>query len=242
MKLKNYLPKFSLVALLTFLLTNIWAQTVTLTFEDVVDLSQYQSLGVTFSPNIHLWDGGEVSIFTNPDGGPVTPPNGICVGFCGGEPGNIFFAFDVDSVSIYALSGPGSDLITSGTKIRAYDANNVLLGEALANTAVQFDLLTITAKGIRRLELISFFVNNEAWDNLTFPTQPTSETPGGLLRAEFNELSSPVIKRSDGKTLVAGFLTGGGLWKSFGIEVTDDDGRPLSGVEVKFALIPPLLV
>ena len=141
---------------------------VTLTFEDAPSLADYAAIGVHFSDNVTRWLGGPCSVFEDPDCGPVTPPMGVCAGNCGGQTGVISFDAELRSVSIYALSGPGPDNITPGTMIRCFDAAGALLAEAAADTDVQFQLLTVTADGIRRLEISSLQLNNDAWDNLSF--------------------------------------------------------------------------
>ena len=157
-----------LAAVATFGAADAAHAQVELTFDDVSTLVQYAPLGVHFGENISLWHGGSCSVLDDPNCGPVTPPRGICVGNCGGVVGTITFDAPVAFASIYALSGPGPDNITQGTSIRCYNADGEFLGEALADTSVQFDLLTVRAPGITRLELISFFPSNEAWDNLSF--------------------------------------------------------------------------
>ena len=145
----------------------------TINFEGLTSLSDLAAFGLTFSPNIGLWEGGNTSVLSDPDGGPVSVTHGICAGPCGGEVGSIFFDTPQTSVSFYALSGPNPDLITSGTQIEAFDAAGASLGTAVASSTLQFDLLSISASGIRRLDLSSPALGNEAWDELT-------TTPGML--------------------------------------------------------------
>ena len=139
----------------------------TINFEGLISLDDLAAFGLTFSPNISLWGGGTTSVLSDPDGGPVSVTQGICAGQCGGEVGSIFFDTAQSSVSIYALSGPNPDLISVGTQIEAFDAVGTSLGTAVASSALQFDLLTVNATGIRRLDLSSPVVGNDAWDELS---------------------------------------------------------------------------
>ena len=41
------------------------------------------------------------------------------------------------------------------------------MGTDVASSAIQFDLLTVQANGIRRLDLSSTVVGDDAWDELT---------------------------------------------------------------------------
>ncbi|MCP5143370.1 MAG: hypothetical protein H6978_00945 [Gammaproteobacteria bacterium] len=153
----------------------------TVTFDDVASLGEYTAQGITFSSNISFWQIGNSvpTVLEDPNGGAVSNPNGICVGPCGTESGSIYFDFDVENVSIYALSGPSDDPLNSGVEIRAYDLSDNLLGTATADPLLQFDQLTIAAVGIRRLELISPVLGGEAWDELSYTVTPVP-LPGAL--------------------------------------------------------------
>jgi hypothetical protein len=64
--------------------------------------------------------------------------------------------------------------------------------------------------------------------------------PGIPYVAEFNETAPPKVVRKDTNTiLLQGFAAGGGLWKSFGVELGDEQGTPLADIEAKFAIKPP---
>ncbi len=144
------------------------AQTKTYSFDDIADLSDYSSDGVTFQGNIALWNPQSTdSVLDDPDSGPLSSPRGICAGSCGGEAGSIFLATPQNFVSIWALSGPGSDFLSSDTRIRAKNGSGTVVGEAIADTSLQFDLLAISAPGIVEIELFSPSPINEAWDQLT---------------------------------------------------------------------------
>lgn len=164
------------------------ASALTLTFDDVTSVSEYQAVGVTFSSNLEVVDFGAFdSVTTNPDGGTYSLPNALCTAAngtatCGGEPGSIFFDFDVESVSIYALSGPGDDLMTAGVELRAFDASGTMLGADMADTALAYDLLTVSAAAIRRIDLVSLVPFTEAWDDLTIVASPVP-LPGALALA-----------------------------------------------------------
>jgi hypothetical protein len=146
----------------------------TLTFDDINSLGEYAPLGVTFSQNASIWSGsGSPSVLDTPDGGPYSVPNGLQIGNAGGELGSIFFTSTVSFVSIWALSGPGGDFLNSPMFIKAFDASGKELGEASVNASLQFELLSISAEGIRRIDLFSPVPNNDVWDHLTF-TSPTS--------------------------------------------------------------------
>jgi len=149
------------------------AQTTTLTFDDVTSLTDYAPLGVTFSAKASIWSSGSTpSVLTSPDGGTYSVPNGLQFGNAGGVLGSIFFAHDAGPVSIWALSGPGPDLLSSPMYIRAFDALGNQVGEDNVNSSLQFDLLSITEPNIRRLDLFSADVGDDVWDNLTFTSVP----------------------------------------------------------------------
>ena len=155
-----------LAAGVTLLQGSAQGQTRTFTFDDIASLNDYASDGVTFQQNIKMWGPRNDSVLDDPDNGPLSPPYGICVGNCGGEAGSIFFATPQSFVSIWALSGPGPDLLSVDTRIRAKDGSGTILGEVTADTSLQFDYLAIAAPGIVELELFSPSAINEAWDHL----------------------------------------------------------------------------
>ena len=155
------------MCLAAFVSHPLYGQTKTFSFDDVADLGTYASDGVTFTPNIGLWGPNPVSVLDDPDSGPVTTDYGICVGNCGGEAGSIFFDTPQNYVSIWALSGPGSDTLIADTRIRAKDSGGNTIGEVFADTSLQFDLLAISTPGIVELELFSPNTWSEAWDHLT---------------------------------------------------------------------------
>jgi hypothetical protein len=151
------------------------AAPTTLTFDDIGSLTEYDALyGVTFSSNIALWNGsGFASVQSDPSGGAFSLPFAICVGLCGGQgPGDISFATDQTTVSIVALSGPGSENLTAGMKIEALDSIGNVLATDVVDTSLQFDTLTVSASGIRGLRLTSLVVNNDAWDQLVIDDTP----------------------------------------------------------------------
>jgi hypothetical protein len=160
---------------LTLIAGRASAQIITLTFDDVTSLSQYASLGVTFSPNASIWAWGTPSVLTDPSGGPYSVPNGLQFGNAGGVLGSVFFASDVSDISIWALSGPGPDLLNAPMYVRAFDMSGVQIGEVSIDPTLQFDLLSISASAIRRLDLFSPVPNNDVWDNLTFMPVPEPE-------------------------------------------------------------------
>ena len=145
-----------------------------LTFDDVATLSEYSTQGVSFSANASIWTSNTASVLNNPDGGAVTVPNGLQFGNAGGVLGSIFFDQEVTDVSIYALSGPSPDLLSSMMWIRAFDEFGNQLDEVNVDSALQFDLLTTNATGIRRLDLFSNVVGNDVWDNLAFTVMTQS--------------------------------------------------------------------
>jgi hypothetical protein len=145
---------------------------ILLTFDDVTSLSEYSSLGVSFSGNASIWNDNSPSVLDDPNGGAVTVPNGLQFGNAGGVLGSIFFDQEVSNLSIYALSGPGPDLLSATMWIRAFDEFGTQLDEVNVNSNLQFDLLTTNATGIRRLDLFSDTVGNDVWDNLSFTAVP----------------------------------------------------------------------
>lgn len=148
------------------------AASVTLTFDDVGSLAEYAPLGVTFSANASRWSAGGPSVLQDPNGGARSLPSALQFGNAGGVLGSISFASNVSAVSIWALSGPGPDLLSAGIYIRAFDANGVQLGEDVGNATLQFDLLSVAAPGIRRLDVFSPVVGTEVWDDLTVEWEP----------------------------------------------------------------------
>lgn len=155
------------------------ADTITLDFDDVDALSEYEDLGVTFSTNASILDlGAWSSVTTSASGGAYSAPNVLQFGNAGGVKGNIYFDVAQTAVSIWALSGPGPDNLTKGGYIKAYDADDNLIDSDTFDTTVQYQLLSVAGTGIVRLETYSAYVNNDAWDDLTF-AKPVPE-PGSL--------------------------------------------------------------
>jgi len=138
-----------------------------LSFDDVADLDGYAGLGVTFSANGSIFEFSPAcSVFDDPECGPASVPNGLCIGDCGGAVGTIELDAPAVAASIIALSGPGDDPLSFGIEVRAFDADGELLDVAVARNDVQFQRLTVAAPGIVRLEVDSPFPNADAWDEL----------------------------------------------------------------------------
>ena len=178
-------------------------QTTVIDFDGVQTLADYQNLGVTFS-NASIWYGGAApSVLVDVNGGAYSAPNALCMGSCGGQPGDILFDSDVNYVSIWALSGPGSDLINAGTEMEAFDANGQSLGTRLARSDVQYDQLAISAPGIRRVRLYSPYVNHEAWDHLEFRrTQADPVCNAALVQAQ-DDLATAQASLAQANALLA---------------------------------------
>ena len=141
-----------------------------LTFDDVSPISPFNStsfddyavLGITFSPNANIWvPGTHPSVLTNPNGASYSVPNGLQFGMSGGDLGSIYFATAADSFSIWALSGHGPNVLSSGMYIRAFNAANAQIGEAIPNPSLQFDLVSISVPGITRIDLFSPTANKD---------------------------------------------------------------------------------
>lgn len=153
------------------------AQPIVLTFDDITSLSEYAPLGVTFSANASLWSGGGGSVLDDPDGGPYDVPNALQFGNAGGVLGDVFLDIpqvSVTEVSVWALSGPGPDLLSCGMCIRAYDDADQLLDEDAVDCLLQYDLLTVTGSGIRRIEAWSPSVANDVWDHMVILPEPSA--------------------------------------------------------------------
>ena len=150
---------------------------VLLTFDDVGALSEYAPLGVGFSANASIWSAHGPSVLDDPDGGAYSLPNGLQFGAAGGVVGSVFFDFDVPGVSIWLLSGPGPDLLGNngvGSYLRAFDVGGVQIGEDTPAPDVQFDQLSISAPGIRRLDLYTPVVSTDVWDDLVLVPEPAT--------------------------------------------------------------------
>ena len=154
----------------------VQAGTITLNFDDVASLNEYAVSGVTFSANASIWSGFGGSVLTNPNGGPLSVPDALQFGNAGGVLGQIFFATDQSSISLWALSGPGSDLLNAPMYIEAYDASGALLDRDDVNASLQFDLLNVSGVGIRRLDVFSPIPANDVWDDLTLTSVPIPTT------------------------------------------------------------------
>jgi len=140
---------------------------ILLTADDVRSLDEYEALGVFFSPSMSIFSFFPAcSVLDDPECGPVSVPNGICAGPCGGEVGVITSAAPVTAVSVYALSGPGRDRLSFGTEVRAYDADGGLLDVDEVDPDLQFQLLTVIGPGIVRIEVDSPFSDADAWDDI----------------------------------------------------------------------------
>ncbi len=151
--------------------SSLWASTF-VNFEDQ-NLAELDALGIHFTPNIAITPLAG-SVFDDPNNGSASAPNSICVGNCGGQIGSVTFDFDINFFSIIALSGPGADNLTAGMRIEAFDISGTKVAEDFVNTSVQFDLLSVEADNIRRVDLISLFSGSDAWDDLTFQVQEAS--------------------------------------------------------------------
>ena len=82
-------------------------------FDNVASLGEYASWGLTFT-DVSIWAVGQhPSLSETEDGGALSMPNGICASACYNGTGSIFFdaVMIIDTISIWALSGPGPDLL-----------------------------------------------------------------------------------------------------------------------------------
>lgn len=147
------------------------ARAVTLNF-NTSNLSDYAPLGVTFSANASVWFNAGTSVLDNPSGGPYSVPNGLQFGNAGGVVGFIYFDQAQALVSLWALSGPGADLLNSPMYIKAYNASDQLIDEDFADNTLQFDFLSVSGAGIVKIETFSPLANNDVWDDLTFESVP----------------------------------------------------------------------
>lgn len=150
-----------------------FAGTLTLTFDNVPELSFYGALGITFSPAITMWQPAAGSVLDDPNGGPITLPRGICAGPCGDDVlASISFTATWSYVQLFAVSGPGPDTLGVGVTLRAYDEAGSLLGTDTADPGKAFDLLAVAADGIRRIDLWSPPLTRVAWDEISLSTDP----------------------------------------------------------------------
>ncbi len=166
------LAHLALVAGVSGLAAGAQAGGTLLTFDDVGSLADYAPMGITFSGNASLWFGGNVSVLDDPDGGPYSVPYGLQFGNAGGELGSIFLASSVTEFSIWALSGPGDDLLETPMYIRGFTIDGTLVGEDNVDGSLQFDLLSISGAGIRRIDLFSPRPGSDVWDHATIVPAP----------------------------------------------------------------------
>ena len=155
------------------------ATSITLNFDNLGSLDEYAPLGMKFSDNAGIWTDGSQSVFVNPDGGAYSVPSALMFGNAGGVLGSVYFDFEIDSIVIWALSGPGSDLLNNPMYVKAFDSTGSQIGEDNVDQSLQFDLLSISALGIRRLDLFSPIPLNVVWDDLTL-TFDESPSPSAI--------------------------------------------------------------
>lgn len=154
------------------------ASEIVVPFEGIGGLEDLEGLGIAFSENFVLWDGGGCSVLDDPLCGPVTPPLGVCAGACGGEPGVITLDSTASRFAIWALSGPGPDQLSPGTEISAYNSAGDLLGRhEVIESGLAAQELIIEAPGIASVELFSPVLGSEAWDQMTITFEPSSCAP-----------------------------------------------------------------
>ncbi len=155
------------------------ASALTLTFDDMSGLGDAPE-GITFSSGAYIWrTPGHTSVLSNPLGTYYSTEDTLCItASCIGA-GDIYFDFEIDAFSIVALSGPGVDLLGSGVQIEAFDAAGNSLGVDVAE-ALQFDVLAISAEGIRRIRLTSTSAV-EVWDDMSYETAHTPEPSTAIL-------------------------------------------------------------
>ena len=155
------------------------ASALTLTFDDLTSLGDAPA-GVTFSAGAYIWDtAGHTSVLTDPFGTHYSTEDALCItSSCSGV-GEIYFDFEVDAFSIVALSGPGVDVIGAGVQIEAFDAAGNLLAVDVAE-ALQFDVLSVSAEGIRRIRLTSTSAV-EVWDDMSYETASMPEPSTAVL-------------------------------------------------------------
>lgn len=93
------------------------------------------------------------------------------------DPETISFAFDVDSVSIFASGGD----VSTGFLMEAFDAsNNLIASDENENPAGDWVQLTVAAAGIRSVRLTEVGGNDGfVYDNLSFAPAAVPE-PGTL--------------------------------------------------------------
>jgi hypothetical protein len=162
---------------------------LTVSFDNVTDLSEYAPWGILFD-NVMIWAVPQYENTVLEDsinGGAYSYPNGICGGNCYTGIGTIHFNYllFIDSVSIWALSGPGSDVLSPGVKIIAYDYSGNEVDRAEAPDNVQFYQLTVESPGdepsrIRRIELICGS-DGDSWDHIELIGNPVISTETSTL-------------------------------------------------------------
>lgn len=155
-----------------------------MSFDSLSSLDDYAPLGITFS-NAHIWNAPAYpSIYETDDGGARSMPSALCVNGCYNGTGSIYFdeALDVDMITVWALSGPGSDLVSSNMRMEAFDGDGVSLGVAVVSGSLQYEQLIIIASGIRRLDLTCGSLG-DCWDDMELYGNPVTGTEESSLGA-----------------------------------------------------------
>ena len=169
MKLSRVL---ALVAALGLTVATVAEDMVVVNFDDMelVDCAQF---GVTFSDNCAIYTvENPCSVFDDPNCPVASGDSALCVGDFGGVTGTIWFDAPHNFVAVVALSGNGADNLSPGTVMRGYDCNGNMIGEAFADSDLQFDFVGFAALGVMRVELFSPEEHNEGWDDLCFVPSP----------------------------------------------------------------------
>ena len=107
---------------------NSLAKANTLTFDKITSLNGYAP-DVTFSNNASIWTYTGLTVLQNLDGGAYSFPSALQFGNAGGVLGYTYFSNPQTEISVWALSGPGPDYLSSGMYIKAFDSSNVLVAE-----------------------------------------------------------------------------------------------------------------
>ena len=133
---------------------------------------------MTFSTNASIWTSPGATVLEDPDGGAYSGSSGLQFGNAGGELGYVYFSISQTNISVWALSGPGPDNLNAGMYIKAFDSSGTLIDEDYVNSAIQFDLLSVSGANIVKIEFWSPFAYNDVWDHLNYSAVPI---PGSAL-------------------------------------------------------------
>lgn len=155
----------------------------------------------------YIVDLGPMSVLDDPNQGAYSPPNVVLGADQLGAVDTLGTFYDpvtgapatASHVSLWAMSGPGPDQLSAGTRLVAYDVMGNVIDEAYADSTLQFQLLSVSAPDIASFRFDAT-ANFEGFDDLTFTLNPCCCGQSQATVVDFDDVALPQGDAFDAST------------------------------------------